>query len=472
MKDKIYLLLLQKKSARIEFGEKHIAWFARYYFSHHIRTPIGELHREWITIMQSYDKVALACPREHAKSTWWSLIYVIYCILYDKKKFILLVSDTASQAESLLGSIVEELETNEKLIRDFGKLAGYVPPKSEEKEKWTAKEIVTTSKIKVVARGWKSKLRGLKKGAIRPDLIILDDVENDENVESEDQRSKVKNVFNKSIQNLGSQGTQIIVIGTILHFDSLLNELIANPRLGWYTKLFRALENGVPIWSEWWSIERLEKKKSDIGTIPFEQEFMNNPLDPSTQILKPTAYYHDATDLTFYDCFGYIDLAISEKETSDYTAIVTIGRHRTTGKLRVIDATRIRAGVLEVLDLVFNLHSRFRYVAFGVEAVAFQKAFYQMLVAESSKQNKYIPAIAVEVHKDKVTRALGVSPYIENGMVEFNPSNQDFMAEIIQFPKASHDDFVDALVGSITLAIQNGTDSGKIIVGNTFVYPK
>lgn len=308
MNSKLYKTLSQKPAARKWLAERDIAFFARYYLSEAVNTQIGDLHKEWIDLMQNYKKIAIAAPRGHAKSTWFSYIYILHQILFNQRKFIILISDTVEQAEKQLGEIVEQLETNEKIIRDFGNIAGFIPDSVKEKKKWTVKDIITLTGVRVTAAGWKTKLRGVKHKGLRPDLIVVDDLENDENVESEDQRLKVKNVFGNSIMNLGHDTTQIIVIGTILHFDSLLMSIINNPGPGWKIKLYKAIkEDNTPLWPERWTMEMFQEKIDDPvqGRIKFEKEFMNNPLDPSTQIIVPKEFYTGSIDLNEFDLFGY-----------------------------------------------------------------------------------------------------------------------------------------------------------------------
>mgnify|MGYP006935483419 CR=1 FL=1 len=454
-------------------ARNNIAWFARYYLNDHIKSELGALHKEWCNLMVNENKLAIAAPRGHAKSTWFTLVYPLWCILLKKKNFIVIISDSIEQASPLLGMIIEQLETNERIIRDFGKIAGYIPPKAEEKKKWTTKEIVTTTNIKVMARSLKSRIRGSRFGHFRPDLIILDDVENDENVQNEDQRLKTRNTFGNSIMNLGDRSTQIIVIGTILHFDSLLMNLINDETGTWCKKLYRAIENNRPIWPEWWTMEMFEEKKRDplIGPIRFEQEYMNNPLDPTTQIFNPQEFYDYPLDMAVVDCFAYIDLAISEKQTADYTAIVTVGRHRQTGKIYLLDAVRFRGDIDKQLDVVFGLQKRFNYKLFGVESVAYQKVFQQILMKEQPKRQIYIPSIEIEIDKDKIRRATRVQPYVLNGTVIFSRSFPEFLAELIQFPKAAHDDFVDAFTGAVELATTYLSGDG-VRVGKPRAYPK
>lgn len=451
-------------------AKNNVLWFAAYYLPEHIKGTIPDLHKEWYSLANTYDRIALAAPRGHAKSTSFSLVYVLWCILTKRKKFIVMLSDTASQAAELLGGVVQELETNERIIEDFGKIAGYVPTTAEEKTKWTTKDIVTTTGIKVIAAGWKAKLRGLRHGPHRPDLVILDDVENDESVESDVQRAKVKNVFYSSIMNLGDVNTQFIVIGTILHSDALLTTILDNPPARWHTHLYKAIENDKPLWPEVWTLERLEEKREEVGSVVFEKEYMNNPINSETQILKPSAYY-EQIDLALLDCYGYVDLAISEKEQADYTAIVTVGVHRQTKDVYVVNASRIKASITSQMEMVFDKQKLYNYRKIGVEDVAYQKAFYQLLKVESAKRSVNLPVVPVQIDKDKVRRALEITPYVENGRIKFNASFQDFMSEVLHFPRGLHDDYVDAFVGAVKLALA-GSTAVAVSSGGGINYPK
>lgn len=442
-------------------------------FPHYIKTPdkpVSELHQEWFSLLENERKLLIVAPRGHSKSSIITVVDNLFDICNGYKKYIMIFSDTPGQAKEHLGNIVEELETNELLIKIYGTLYESRKTQRGVKDKWSESEIITKNGIKVVARGWRLKTRGARFKEQRPDKIVIDDCESDEQVSSDLMREKLKKTFEKKILNLGSFDTTYRMVGTILHFDSLLQQELDKPRDGWVSKTYKAItSDGTALWSEWWSLEKLEEKKKEIGTLAFEQEYMNNPIDPSIQILKPVAFY-ESIDLTMCDCYGYIDLAISEKETADYTAIVTIARHKGTGKLYVIRPVRMRGSVLEQLELVFNQHAIYNYKVFGVESVAYQKAFAQILRDESNKRGIYIPAVEVEVDKDKIRRATEITPLIENGTIIFNNNHQDFMSEIQHFPKAPHDDFVDAFVGAVSLAIKATGGSGSIQSAKTNLY--
>lgn len=98
--------------------------------------------------------------------------------------------------------------------------------------------ILTKTDIKAEAIGSGKKVRGRRHRNWRPDLIVLDDIENDENVNTPEQRRKLKNWFDKAVSKAGDTYTDIMYIGTILHYDSLLNNVLQNPR--YKTKKYRA----------------------------------------------------------------------------------------------------------------------------------------------------------------------------------------------------------------------------------------
>lgn len=458
MKKKQLLKLLKTSTeVRKAKGKYDLIFFARYYLKRHLKYETPDFHKEWIEANKRHQRIYIACPRGHAKSAWWSFIFILHAILYKEKTFIVLLSDTQTQANEFLGQIIQELETNETIIRDFGKIAGYVPPTAEEKKKWTMSDIVTLTNVKVIARGFTAKLRGIKHDGKRPGLIVLDDVENDQSVQSKLQRDKYKSIYKKSILNLGDEDTKIVVVGTVLHYDSLLAELVNKEGKDIYTRLYKAIQDdGSVLWEERWDIKDLEKKKKDIGSIAFEQEYMNNPLNDKEKIFKYIHYHKESYIPDKFEVYAYVDLAISEKETADYTAIVPIGKKKETGELYSFPSERIRGTIHDQINLVFSMHSRYKFQLVGIESVAYQKAFYQVLQKEKAKRNIYDMGIKeIKIDKDKVRRAVEVTHLTEEGTAKIYKDDSQLIEEIQTFPKGMHDDLVDSFVGGVKLSTQS-----------------
>lgn len=139
-----------------------------------------------------------------------------------KKRNAVIVSATINLSKKTLEFIKTELEENTKFIEDFNIDKG---------SKWTEDEIVfyaDKKAFKISVYGSGTKIRGENWRGFRPDLIICDDLENDENVKTKSQRDKLYDWFEKAIMKLPARDDErynIVVIGTTLHYDCLLNRL-------------------------------------------------------------------------------------------------------------------------------------------------------------------------------------------------------------------------------------------------------
>ncbi|MDQ0152878.1 hypothetical protein EI53_00935 [Fusobacterium naviforme] len=117
---------------------------------------------------------------------------------------------------------------------------------------WRSNVLVTGTNIKIEAIGSGKKIRGRKHRNWRPDLLVLDDIENDENVRTMEQRRKLENWFLKAVSKAGDSYTDIIYIGTLLHYDSLLAHTLKNP--GYRAIKYKAVlsfSKEYELWKKW-----------------------------------------------------------------------------------------------------------------------------------------------------------------------------------------------------------------------------
>ena len=176
--------LIGPNGIRRQLGEIDYELFGRLYFPDYCSLPPCEFHHEQYQEMKRIEDkgggetVIIAAPRESAKSTSWNTIYAANNAVYGKKRYIVLVSDSSDQAVDDLKQVKTALEENEYILEDFGRLQG--------KRIWRTDAILTKNDVLLVAKGSGKKIRGIKHRQYRPDLIILDDIENDENVRSPD----------------------------------------------------------------------------------------------------------------------------------------------------------------------------------------------------------------------------------------------------------------------------------------------
>ena len=201
-------------------------YFVNTYFPHYVRSSEkSELHEFLFSrlpeILQQPEGIneADAAPRGEAKSTLVTRLFSLWTVITGAKKFIVIAMDSIDQAYPMLEAIKAELEFNPRLKTDFPEMCG-------QGRVWQAGTIVTASNVKIQVFGSGKKMRGMVHGAFRPDLAILDDIENDEMVRNPDQRDKLEMWLKQTVLPLGAVGTKfdVIYIGTILHYDSVLTD--------------------------------------------------------------------------------------------------------------------------------------------------------------------------------------------------------------------------------------------------------
>ncbi len=237
--------------------------FARAYLPHHFKVRGSPLHEELFSLLGEATRkrgarIAVAAPRGHAKTTVVSLAYVLWSVLFDHEPFVLIVSATRDQAVAMLRTVRDELQANPALREDFPHL-GVPKPASTP---WRANQITLANGATIRAAGAGQAIRGAKRGANRPTLIVVDDLEDQEHTESAEQRAKLRDWFERTLLKAGEPRTNVVVVGTILHYDALLATLThpsktAGRGAGWTSRVFKAVDrfsDRTDLWERWESI--------------------------------------------------------------------------------------------------------------------------------------------------------------------------------------------------------------------------
>lgn len=499
---------------RKRLGAIDMEFFGRAYFPHYFSRPSPEFHRDLDAIWQQgvlkgrYPlapkdaraisrmpgcRRAVAAPRGHAKSTTLTFKGTMHAVLYGYKHYPIILSDSSDQAEGFLENIRVEFEENGLIREDFGDLQGKV---------WRNNVILTASGIKVEAIGSGKKIRGRKHRNWRPDLLVLDDIENDENVRTPEQRLKLSNWFNKAVSKAGDDYTDIVYIGTLLHYDSLLAHTLSNP--GYKSIKYKAVlafSDAEDLWKQWEDIytdlsndsheedaraffevhreemlagtkvlweEKLSyydlmKMRVDEGEASFNSEEQNEPINPDDCLFQEEwlDYYNEA-EVDFKDrnfiFFGFMDPSLGKTKHSDFSAILTLAKHKATGYMYVYDADIERRHPDRIIADILEKERRLRrdfgrgYKKFGCETVQFQWFLKEELVKASAKAGLYLPVEEVPQTADKVLRIQTMQPDIKNKYIKFSRRHKRLLEQLLQFPMGAHDDGPDALEGCRTLA--------------------
>lgn len=434
--------------------------------------PIPEFHREmWRLCTSKHPFVAIAAPRGFAKSTAITHSYVLSCLLFRERRFILLISGTEAQAILFLNDIKNELKDNDNLQMLFG-----IPKFLKDAETDIIVEMPDGHRFRIMAKGAEQQLRGAKWAAKRPDLIICDDIEEDECVINKDRREKFRKWFFGALLPLRSDTGIVRVVGTILHMDSMLErlmpeyqlaerrklrELVVEPlrtstqsRLPWLSVKYRAHSDdwNALLWPEkrtreWLEAEREKYRAQGLPEV-YSQEYLNIPIDESTAYFKradfsPRMEEDRKKGLRYY--IG-VDLAVSEKDRADYSAFC-VGGMDENGILHVINVIRERMNALEIVDTIFALETLYKPEVFAIEDGQISKAIGPFLQEEMIKRGVFPTIATMTPSQDKMQRARSIQARMRARGIRFDKEAdwfQNFHDELVRFPRDKHDDQVDS----------------------------
>ncbi|PAT34954.1 phage terminase large subunit [Vandammella animalimorsus] len=469
----------------------------RTYFPHYGQAEPSQLHRYLYERLPRLvenpagQRDAIAAPRGEAKSTKVSMSFVLWCIVTGRKWYAVIIMDAFEQAAEMLEAIKAELEANPRIAGDFPEAAG-------QGRVWRAGVIVTANGRKVEAFGSAKKIRGRRHGAHRPDLAIMDDIENDENVAQPAQRDKLEAFVTKGVLNLGppDDSMDAIIIGTVLMYDSVLSRFLRNPL--WHRKVFKAVlqwPERMDLWEEferlllnadtpadgmaaamalyeanraemdagaqvsWPAVRPLVQlmiKRAREGHTAFDSEQQNDPTaGDDAPFANSIQFWVSRLDSWIF--YGACDPSLGKAGGGrDPSAIGVGGYNRETGVLDVVEA-RIRKRTPDrIISDVIEMQREYQCRVWGVESVQFQEFLRTELVKRSAALGVPVPARGVIPLADKQLRIESLQPHMHNGLIRLHSSQSTLINQFRHFPKADHDDGPDMVVVLWMLAVSGG----------------
>lgn len=205
-------------------------------------------------------------------------------------------------------------------------------------------------------------------------------------------------------------------------------------------------EDGSLLFPERLTLDFLQEQRRMMGSYIFANQYMNEIIPEEEQIFRKEwiRYYVELPPRIH--SFGFIDPAISEADTADYTGIVVISVD-TEKNWYVRYAIRRRMNPSQLIETCFQLCSQFGLMTLGIEDVAFQRAILHFAHEEMRRRNKMIPITGIKRGPDKTKemRIMSLVPRFEWGTLFMGQGQNDLELELSEFPRGSHDDCLDAL---------------------------
>ncbi|PRT08359.1 hypothetical protein C6356_00595 [Bacillus wiedmannii] len=452
-------------------------------------------------------KIAVAAPRGHAKSSYLSKAFPLHELLYRRRKYTILISETPKVAKGNLDWIRDQVKYNRKLREDFGPL---LSPKDQSNIQdnnegfiaWLPDGEFKKQIALIESASVGGAIRGRNWNQTRPDLIICDDLEDARpggNASTPEQRASLRDWFTQSAIPLGDpkgKRTAFIYMGTTVHADALLMQVMYK-RSDFRTRLYRALikepvrtdlweqcrkihddrenetrgadarafycanfeamnEGSEVLWEEGKPLWELMTWKWNNGSKAFNTEYQNNPIDPETMIFNPEnfTYHNDNIDSLSdrYDVANGVDFAMGKKTRGDYSAIATVARDKITGTIYVVDMFGARIKPDEFIDENVTNVLRNQPTSIGAEAVAAQEFFVDELKKALTKAGYPAETRVKKIYhrSRKELRIEAMLPMIENGTIQFSHQHKLLLEQFEQYGTGAHDDLIDALEMAIS----------------------
>ena len=413
--------------------------------------PFSPTHKKIFDLIDDPSKqlVAIAAPRGFGKS---SIVEVALCsryILFDHSRFIVPISATANLAQRWSENLKAQLLSNPVIGHYWGNL------KSEDtfsKDAW-----VTSNGVYVLPRGAGQQVRGQNYEGHRPSLLIPDDLETKEGVRSEQRRSDLKTWFYTDVMNsvdLSRDDWKIVYIGTILHEDSLLQNLIDSPE--WESVVIEACDDNFnPVWPEFLTEEKLRKFHSMYAAEgileEFYQDFRNQPIPRGhTAFSSKYFQYYTESEIELNENPNIQSVIIADPartaaKGSAKTAVVGCSFDVTTRRIYYRD---IVEGVMfnyDLYDVMVDMAKRLNSQTLAVEVTGLSEYIMGPLKNYLSTAGEFFHIIELNPRRSKEERAGNLAPLYRQGLVFHNKSACGGLeSQLLSFPRPRYWDILDA----------------------------
>ena len=393
----------------ILLNAKTLEGFAGSFLSPRYDNPVStpQFHRwGWELYTSLYPQCMVIAPRDHAKSTAFTFDFILAEALFRVSSYIVLIGSTEENAAEQMSNIIEEIRENDDLRNEFG-----ISKIERDSQTDLIVRMDDGHRWRVLARGSEQKIRGKMWNGKRPDLIVCDDMEDDEQVENKERRAKFRRWFFRAVKQALSRHGRIRVHGTILHDDSLLARLMKNST--WRHQFYKAHRSYSEfediLWPAAWSAERLRNRQlefqEDRDPGGYSQEFLNTPLDNEEAYLKkddflemrPEDYESDKV------VCAAADFAVSRMDSANRTSF-TVGGKDLANNLCFLDQRTGRWDASQWIEVMFDLQRRWRPDIFWVEGGQIWNAVKAIIYKEMQEKGLYINIEVVNPIKDKASR--------------------------------------------------------------------
>jgi len=403
-------------------------------------------------------RVAIAAPRGIGKTTSCTIALPARKITFHDCKYVLIISCTHSKAAEDVDNLGSELTENPRIVKVFGQLKG---------PKWSlgTGRLTTSTNIHIQAKGAGQQIRGLLKEN-RPDLIIIDDLEDPEPFRIGDATEylrKLKHWFYADLLNsIDIKKTRVIVIGTVLGENSLLSELLESP--DWDSVRLELCDDNYetkfPSHMTTPEVKELADRLKRAGQLDlFFQEFRNLAIAGEDAVFKASMFkdhYYDTLEILKsppLDRIVIVDPAKTVKIHSAYSAIVGIGFDHRKERIYFMDCVNKKLHPDEIYKEAWLMAVRLKTVNIGCEVTSLNE-FISYPFNSFLKRKGFPDIVELKARGQKIDRIRALAPFYRQGLIWHNPLPEihgALEAQLLAYPRSKFWDVMDAFAYCIEM---------------------
>lgn len=475
--------MMKDRLIRTSITKDSFLYFFHFYYAHYVKYETADFQKEIMHHLENSatENFYVVAFRGSGKSTMVTTAYPIWAILgKQQKKFCIIFCQTRAQAKQHMMNIRTELEGNDLLKKDLG-------PFQEESDEWGSHSLVFRKHgARITVASSDQSIRGLRHNEHRPDLIICDDVEDVQSTKTREGREKTYNWLRGEVIPSGDRRTRLVIVGNLLHEDSLLMRIKEEIEKGKAKGVFKEYplidKNDVCLWQgKYKTLADLEEEKMKVSSdVSWQREYLLRIIPTEDQVIHREwiQYYDDLPGIqhrAYRGTYAGVDLAISASDAADFTTVVSAHIYGRRDKVRIYvlpnpiaQKLNFPAQVELMKDFKRTQMPKSSDLLF-VESVAYQEALPQMLELHGINAN------AVKPKGDKRTRLSLTSTSIKSGVIKFPRQGcEDLIQQLVGFGVEKHDDLADAFSLLINSTLDKIMDESTWIMasmdGDTLFY--
>ena len=408
------------------------------------------VHEEWHRLADAHDRCLLWSMVGAGKTVQMSIIRTLWELGRDPNLRFLILSNTVSQAIKIARPIQQMIESSAELHEVFPGLR----KSSRDSDPWN--QTAMTVERTIIAKDPSIQVMGVRGPIIgsRLDRVVIDDILDVENTRTQSGRDSLADWVFASITSRLEPTAKVLCVGTAFHPQDLMHRLMK--LAGWVARQFPVVNAmGALLWEAMWPQARIDRRRSELPPVEFARQMLCVARDDATSRFKAewiqTAMERGKGRELAYGlqripsgCAVYtgVDLAVSLKDSADFTAFFTILVHPNQDR-EVLDVTAGRWTGPDILKRLVDIHNRYHGVMV-VESNAAQKYLIQFANASTAipirpyntGKNKTHPEFGIESIATELANGKWIIPNRDGTSV--HPEIAAWLSELLYYDPSAH----------------------------------